>query len=112
MQVTLNMDAIGSFLIGLGLLILIVVLIILGIKLISVVKRLDSVLEDCNYITGVAAKETKEIEGVVDNVSGSVNEIVEACKGNQDIKKAFAVLVNTFSTIKGFFAKRKKKQED
>lgn len=112
MTVTVDLKTIGTFIIGLALLVLIIFLIILVANLIKTIKQTNKVLSDVDTITEIAADRTEEVNVLVKNVSESAGEIVTAIKGQQEIKKAFATIVNCVGAVKSLVNKLSKDKAD
>ena len=94
------------------LIVLIVFAIVLLKKLLGTVERLDKVLDDASVVTEIAAARSKDIDGIVENVSGSVSEISGALKGNSSTIGAVAGFAKSLASIKGAVDSSKGKKED
>lgn len=105
MNMTIDLKATGTLLIGIGIIILIIFLIVMVSHLIKTLKKTNRVLDDVQKITKIAAKRTEEVDGALDNVSESATELINTIKGQQDIKKAIATLVNLAGSAKTLYNK-------
>lgn len=111
MQITLNLESIGHFLLVLAAIVLLVILCVAAVKLVKTLKNLNSILEDVNVISSTAVDKTKEVDNIIGTVTESVANISETLKGNQNAINAISVIVNSIATIKGLFAKADKSED-
>ena len=91
-----------------ALVVLIVFAIALIKKLMGTLDRVNQVLEDAQVVSDIAATRSKDIDGIVENVSGSVSEISGALKGNQSTISAVMGFAKSLASLKGVADKNKK----
>lgn len=111
MQITLNLESVGHFLLVLAGIVLLVILCVAAVKLVKTLKSVNSILEDVNVVSSAVADKTKEVDNIIGVVSESVADISETLKGNQNAVNAISVIVNSIATIKGLFTKGDKAGE-
>ena len=105
MQITLNLESVGHFLLVLAGIVLLVILCVAAVKLVKTLKSVNSILEDVNVVSSAISDKTREVDNIIGVVSESVANISETLKGNQNAVNAISVIVNSIATIKGFFTK-------
>ena len=108
MDVTIDIRTLFLIVIGIALLILIVYLIILTRKCIVTVDRTNSILEDAEAVTELAAKRSKDIDGIIDGISESVSTVSKAVKGEQNTFAAAASVIKAIASLKTLFSNEDK----
>ena len=78
-------------------------LIVLLKNMIVTVKRANVILEDAEEVTKVLRKRTEEVDGVLDDVSGSVKNISKAFSGNENVLKQVSTIISGITTLIGMF---------
>lgn len=111
MQITLNLENAGHFLLVLAGIVLLVILCIAAVKLVQTLKRVNSILEDVSAVSSAVSDRAREVDNIIGVVSESVANISETIKGNQNAVSAISVIVNSIATIKGLFTKGDKAGE-
>lgn len=76
MDVALTLKDVGLLVIGVGLIVLIVYLICIARHLLETVKRANRILEDAERISGIAASRTEDVDGIIDEASGAVMNVL------------------------------------
>ncbi len=100
MNVMIDLKTLFLILLGIALLILIIYLIQLARKLLVTVNYTNGILEDVTAITDLAAKRSKEVDGIIGDVSESVESLSQAVKGNQNIFSAISSVVKAVAAVK------------
>lgn len=111
MQITLNLESVGHFLLVLAGIVLLVILCVAAVRLVKTLGSVNSILEDVNVVSSAVSDKTKEVDNIIGVVSESVANISETLKGNQNAVNAISVIVNSIATIKGFFSKNDSSEE-
>ena len=68
----------------------------------------NKILEDASVVTELASKRSKDVDGIIDNVSESVGSISKAIKGEQNTFAAIASIVKAAAAVKNAFTKETK----
>jgi uncharacterized protein YoxC len=105
MDAQISVGTLLLVLLGIGGVILIVYLIVLVRNLNETLKKATVVLDEAHVVTEIAAKRAQEVDGIVDDVASSVKSISENLKGNINLAKVIAALVNLGTSLKGFAEK-------
>ena len=90
MDVTIDLRTLGIIVVGIALLILIIYLVILIRNANIAVKKSHKLLDDLEEITDIASTRTVQLNDAADNLLDSIQDVSEALKGNQDLKKSVA----------------------
>lgn len=112
MDVTIDLRTLGIIVVGIALLILIIYLVILIRNANITVKKSHKLLDDLEEITDIASTRTVQLNDAADNLLDSIQDVSEALKGNQDLKKSVGILVNAFASLKNIVMRFKKNEED
>ena len=83
MNVMIDLKTLFLIVLGIALLVLIVYLIQLTRKLLTSMDHTINILEDVATITDLAAKRSKDVDGIIGDVSESVESLSKAVKGDQ-----------------------------
>lgn len=110
MEVTLTLSSVGHFLLILAAIVLLVTLVVVAIKLIGTLKKLDVVLDDVSVITSTAADKAQDLDNIVSNVSSAAVNLSSSLKANPNMVKAAGSLVNSLAVFKGAVKKDKKEK--
>ncbi len=99
----------------LTLVIVIIAVVILVVYLVRVLKRLmatlehtNKILEDVEVISDIAANRSKDLDGIIDNISESTSNLSEAVKGKQNIISAVTSVIKAAATLKNVISKEDK----
>ena len=90
MNVMIDLKTLFLIVLGIALLVLIVYLIQLTRKLLTSMDHTINILEDVATITDLAAKRSKDVDGIIGDVSESVESLSKAVKGDQNIFSAIS----------------------
>lgn len=112
MNISLNLTE----LLILVLLVLAIALVIYIMTLVSRTKKsldkLDSVLDDANRISTIAAEKTEQIDGVIDNATDTVMGIVETVHENSSMISRVASLGTGAMAVKSHRDRKRSKKAD
>ena len=109
MNVTIDLKSLFLILLGIALLVLIVYLIQLARKLITSLNHAVSIMEDVEIITDLAAKRSKDVDGIIDNISESAESLSQAVKGNQNVLSALAAVAKAVASVKNVLTNKEEK---
>ena len=93
MNVMIDLKTLFLIVLGIALLVLIVYLIQLTRKLLTSMDHTINILEDVATITDLAAKRSKDVDGIIGDVSESVESLSKAVKGDQNIFSAISSVI-------------------
>lgn len=110
-EITISLTDLILFLLGAGGIVLIIFLIIMVRHLIVTLKSTNLVLQDLQIISEIAAKRTKDLDGIIADVAESVETVTKNVKGNTSIVKTLSSAVGFLSSLKGLFSKNDKKKD-
>ena len=100
MSVTLDIKVLAFITIAIVLVVFLIYLIQLMRKLIVTVNRTNKILEDAEVISNIAADRSKEVDGIISNVSESVSTMAAAIKEKQNIIAAVTSMVKSLVMLK------------
>lgn len=89
----------------LALLVLIVYLAILAKNLITTVKSANKVVEDAAVVSGIASDKATQLDDIVGDVSGAVEDITKAMKGNQSLIGALTNMAKAIASAISYIKK-------
>jgi hypothetical protein len=112
MDIAISIKDLFIFLIGAGVIVLIVYLILLVANRNKTIKLTNTILEDVEIITKTAAKRTEDVDKIVDDIAGAVGVVTTNLKGNVSIVKVGTSLVNLITTIRGIVKVRSDKKAE
>lgn len=112
MTITLTLEGVLLTAVAVAAVVLLIYLSILIKNLIKTLKKVDDILVDAQVVTSVAASKTKQLDGLIDDVSESVGVMVDAVKGNQSIVTAATNFVNAASALIGMVKMPEKKSKN
>ena len=92
MNVMIDLKTLFLIVLGIALLVLIVYLIQLTRKLLTSM--------DHTTITDLAAKRSKDVDGIIGDVSESVESLSKAVKGDQNIFSAISSVIKAVAAVK------------
>ena len=108
MTVTLTWEGIVLTLLAAAGIVFLIYLSLLIKKLIGTLKEVDVILKDSQVITSIAAEKATKVDGIIDGVGETVDSVVGAVKGNQNIVNAVTTIVNATSLLAGLIKKQRK----
>ena len=105
MNVMIDLKTLFLIVLGIALLVLIVYLIQLTRKLLTSMDHTINILEDVATITDLAAKRSKDVDGIIGDVSESVESLSQAVKGDQNIFSAISSVIKAVAAVKNVGSK-------
>jgi len=96
MNVMIDLKTLFLIVLGIALLVLIVYLIQLTRKLLTSMDHTINILEDVATIT----KRSKDVDGIIGDVSESVESLSKAVKGDQNIFSAISSVIKAVAAVK------------
>jgi len=87
-----------------ALFVLLIYLAVLAKNLITTVKNTNKVIEDASVVSGIASDKATELDDIVGDLTGAVNDVTKAMKGNQSLIGALTnmakAIASTVSYVK------------
>lgn len=108
MSVTIDLKALVLIIVAIAVVVLVVYLVRLLRKLMVTLDETNQVLQDVQVITDIAAARSKDIDGIVENVSDTVGSVSEALKGNQGVVAALTAILKAVALIRNAISKDNK----
>ena len=108
MDTMISIKDLGLICIFIAATVLLIYLIVLVKHGIETIKRTNRILADTEAMTAIATKRTKDLDGIVEDVSGMVTGITESYKGNESAVKSLSKLVSAITSIIGMLKKGNK----
>ncbi|HIU26387.1 MAG TPA: hypothetical protein IAC50_07855 [Candidatus Copromorpha excrementigallinarum] len=105
MNVTIDVKILAFVLVAIALIVLIIYCVKLLKRLIVTVDHTNKILKDVEDITEIAAKRSRVVDGIVDNIAESVESISDAVKGNQNIFTAVSSVIKAAAAVKNAMSK-------
>ncbi len=103
MDVTIDIKTFFLVLVLIALVVLIVFAILVMRKLLVTLERTNTVLEDVEVITEIAAARSEDLNGIVDNVSVAATELSDSMTGPSFIS-AVSSIAKSAASIKGILS--------
>ena len=110
MSITIDLKMLLLIIICVAVVVLAVYLVKLLKKLTVTMENANKVLEDVSVMTEIAANRSKDVDGIISNVSESVSGIAEAVKGKQNALAALAAVIKAAIAVKNAADKEKEKE--
>ena len=107
MVFTISLKELGIALLVIAAVVMLVYLTKLFKKLIVTAEKSNEILDDIKVMTEIAEKRSQDLDNIIDNVSGSVEGISEAIKGNETLLKQLSAIASAVSSIVGIFNGKK-----
>ncbi|MEG0292382.1 MAG: hypothetical protein RR495_06575 [Anaerovoracaceae bacterium] len=111
MYFTLSLRDLGIVALILVAIIALVYVILLLKNLVVTVKKSNKILGNVETMASIAEKRSKELDSMLDGVSGSVKEITDAIKGQQSLIKQLSQISSALASIVGIFKPKKDDKE-
>lgn len=105
MNVMIDLKTLFLIVLGVALLVLIIYLIQLTRKIMTSMDHTINILEDVATITDLAAKRSKDVDGIIGDVSESVESLSQAVKGDQNIFSAISSVIKAVAAVKNVGSK-------
>ena len=109
MNVTIDLKILALVIISIALVILIIYLIQVMRRLLVTLDKTNKILTDAEIISDIAANRSKDVDGIISNVSESVASVSEAVKGNKNAFAAAAAVAKAVMAVKNAVTKEEKK---
>ena len=100
MNVMIDLKTLFLIVLGIALLVLIIYLIQLTRKIMTSMDHTINILEDVAIITDLAAKRSKDVDGIIGDVYESVESLSQAVKGDQNIFSAISSVIKAVAAVK------------
>ena len=100
MNVMIDLKTLFLIVLGIALLVLIIYLIHLTRKIMTSMDHTINILEDVAIVTDLAAKRSKDVDGIIGDVSESVESLSQAVKGDQNIFSAISSVIKAVAAVK------------
>ena len=98
MVFTISLKELGIALLVIAAVVMLVYLTKLFKKLIVTAEKSNEILDDIKVMTEIAEKRSQDLDNIIDNVSGSVEGISEAIKGNETLLKQLSAIAAAVSS--------------
>ena len=109
MNVTIDLKILALVIISIALVVLIIYLIQVMRRLLVTLDKTNKILADAEIISDIAANRSKDVDGIISNVSESVASVSEAVKGNKNAFAAAAAVAKAVMAVKNAVTKEEKK---
>ena len=105
MNVTIDLKILALVIISIALVVLIIYLIQVMRRLLVTLDKTNKILTDAEIISDIAANRSKDVDGIISNVSESVASVSEAVKGNKNAFAAAAAVAKAVMAVKNAVTK-------
>ena len=109
MNVTIDLKILALVIISIALVVLIIYLIQVMRRLLVTLDKTNKILADAEIISDIAANRSKDVDGIISNVSESVASVSEAVKGNKNAFAAAAAVAKAVMAVKNAVTKEEEK---
>ena len=109
MNVTIDLKILALAIISIALVVLIIYLIQVMRRLLVTLDKTNKILADAEIISDIAANRSKDVDGIISNVSESVASVSEAVKGNKNAFAAAAAVAKAVMAVKNAVTKEEEK---
>lgn len=109
MNVTIDLKILALVIISIALVVLIIYLIQVMRRLLVTLDKTNKILADAEIISDIAANRSKDVDGIISNVSESVASVSEAVKGNKNAFAAAAAVAKAVMAVKNAVTKVEEK---
>ena len=109
MNVTIDLKILALVIISIALVVLIIYLIQVMRRLLVTLDKTNKILTDAEIISDIAANRSKDVDGIISNVSESVASVSEAVKGNKNAFAAAAAVAKAVMAVKNAVTKVEEK---
>ncbi len=100
MSVTIDIKVLALVVIAAAVVVLIAYLIKLLRRLIVTVERTNKILKDVEVVSEIAADRSKDVDGIISNVSDSVESVKDALSGKENMFTALTSFVKSLMMLK------------
>ena len=109
MNVTIDLKILALLIISIAVVVLIIYLIQVMRRLLVTLDKTNKILTDAEIISDIAANRSKDVDGIISNVSESVASVSEAVKGNKNAFAAAAAVAKAVMAVKNAVTKEEEK---
>ena len=109
MNVTIDLKILALLIISIAVVVLIIYLIQVMRRLLVTLDKTNKILADAEIISDIAANRSKDVDGIISNVSESVASVSEAVKGNKNAFAAAAAVAKAVMAVKNAVTKEEEK---
>lgn len=109
MNVTIDLKILALVIISIALVVLIIYLIQVMRRLLVTLDKTNKILADAEIISDIATNRSKDVDGIISNVSESVASVSEAVKGNKNAFAAAAAVAKAVMAVKNAVTKVEEK---
>ena len=109
MNVTIDLKILALVIISIALVVLIIYLIQVMRRLLVTLDKTNKILADAEIISDIAANRSKDVDGIISNVSESVASVSEAVQGNKNAFAAAAAVAKAVMAVKNAVTKEEEK---
>lgn len=109
MNVTIDLKILALAIISIALVVLIIYLIQVMRRLLVTLDKTNKILADAEIISDIAANRSKDVDGIISNVSESVASVAEAVRGNKNAFAAAAAVAKAVMAVKNAVTKEEEK---
>lgn len=109
MNVTIDLKILALAIISIALVVLIIYLIQVMRRLLVTLDKTNKILADAEIISDIAANRSKDVDGIISNVSESVASVAEAVRGNKNGFAAAAAVAKAVMAVKNAVTKEEEK---
>ncbi|MEE3362606.1 MAG: hypothetical protein VZQ84_03490 [Anaerovoracaceae bacterium] len=101
MVVTFTLKGLGNFVLIVALIVLVIFLIVMTSHLIKTLRHANNVMEDAEVISAIAKKRAQDVDGIIDDFSGSAKGIGKALRGNESFVQALSAVAKAVTSVIG-----------
>ncbi len=112
MSVTIDLKTLFLILLFIALIILIIYAAVMIKKLLVTLDRTNKILEDVQVTTKIVADRSKDVDGIIGNISESVASVSSSLKGSQTTVAAVASIAKSLASLRGLVAKKDKGKKE
>lgn len=105
MSITIDLKMLAIAVVIIAVVIITVYLVKLIKKLIVTLDHTNKILEDVEVISEIASNRSKDVDGIITDVSESVSELSSTIKEKQDVLAIATYVIKAITSIKNFIAK-------
>jgi hypothetical protein len=111
MGVTITIKDLLLILLGIGGIVLLFYLILCAKNLVATIKSANIILKDAEEISDIAASRAKDVDGIIENVSGSVSAVAKNLKGEGGLISTISSAIALLTSLKGLFSEKKSEKK-
>ena len=104
-MITIDVKTLLICLLLIAITVLVVFLVVAAAHLIKTLKSLTKVLSDVEVVSDIAAERTRQVDGIVDDVTTTISGVTNKLKGDQGILKAISIIASAIIAIKNILFK-------